>query len=191
MRNSILIVSSCADPLSELEFVMPLKSLLKRNGYDVRVVHYREVTDDIVSRADRIIISGTNLKDFGYINEIDRFEWIQSTDTPLLGICAGYQVLGLVKGEELEETLLIGKHLVTLASEWEEEARVLLSRESFEAYFLNSRFIKNPMHFDVWATSTGVPAVIKHRMHPFVGCLFHPEVLNPEIILNFMKWVEK
>lgn len=188
-HRPILIVSTCMDPLSELEFVKPLKSLLQRHGEKPRVVHYKRLDSKSVAKASKIIMSGTSLKDFDYLNHIDKFDWIPSVDIPVLGICAGSQVLGIIMGESLTETLLIGKHAVDPSpAKGNKEAMQLLPPDPFEAYFLNSRCIANPSHFKVWATTvSGTPAVFKHERLPFIGCLFHPELLNPEILVKFTK----
>ncbi len=186
MVTNVLIVSTCSDPLSNLEFVKPLSALLERHGHVVKEIHYRDVNSQNLARADKILISGTSLKDFEYLKDIDRFEWILSTRVPILGICAGCHVLGVAMKETLEETLLIGKYLVKKTNAVK-TARLPLRSSAFEAYFLTSRFVKHPKHFDTSATVNDMPVIIEHRTLPLVGCLFHPEVLNPDLIMTFIE----
>ncbi len=182
--KNVLIVSTCSDPLSDLEFVHPVASLVGENGYHLSIFHHAKLDEDVIYRADKIIITGTALKDFEYLKNIDLFGWIKRVNIPILGICAGCQILGKIMGEDLGEKMLIGKKLVSCSSA---VCRDLVQRVEFEAYFLSSRYVKVTTHFNILAVTEGIPSIIRHSNRPFLGCLFHPEVLNPQIILNFLE----
>ena len=51
----ILIISTCKEKLSELEFVRPIALLIE----DHTIQHYSQVKPADIERADKIIIAGT------------------------------------------------------------------------------------------------------------------------------------
>jgi GMP synthase-like glutamine amidotransferase len=63
----------------------------------------------------------------------------------------------------------------------------LTSKTDFYSYFLNSKTAALSDKFEVLGQSGRLPCMIRHEDKEFYGCLFHPEVLNPEIIENFAK----
>lgn len=65
---------------------------------EVRITHYSEIASaESEFRPDAIVLSGT-LRDFDYYNpeHLEGFgRFIRSTETPVLGICGGHQLVGL------------------------------------------------------------------------------------------------
>ena len=96
----ILVVDLCREPgsLSRYEFVDPIAGIVSRAGSEYEVVHFSELTDEVIERSDRVILCGTALKDDLYAKRIDLFTWIEDLNKPLLGICAGMQVLASIFG---------------------------------------------------------------------------------------------
>ena len=168
----ILIISMCKEPLSELEFIEPLKALVSNS----KVVHYTQLQVKDIALAEKIIISGTALADFDYL-ETD-FSWISKLHKPLLGICAGAQVIAKVFGWELADETHIGVKPVHVVKS------NLLVKGDFNAYFLHTKGINGD--FITLAKSGEMPAVVKHNVKHTYACIFHPEVLNPEIITAFV-----
>ena len=166
----ILIINACADKLSEKEFVRPIAQLVKNST----VKKYSEVTDKDISSAEKIIITGTALKDFGYLKH--DWGWLKNCDKPVLGICAGMQVIAQAYGVPLEDFVTIGPRKAKTVKE-----NKLVSGE-FEAYFLHT---KTATGFDILATTEGKPCMIKHPEKEIYGCIFHPEVMNEDIITKF------
>jgi GMP synthase (glutamine-hydrolysing) len=105
---SILLVNTCAEKLHYLEFVKPVEGILKKAGLNFFSRHYSEISDDDLRKAERIIICGTSLKDNKFIEEADKFGWIEETDKPILGICAGMQMIGIVFNGALKRKTEIG-----------------------------------------------------------------------------------
>lgn len=170
----ILIVSMCKEKLSELEFVKPLT---KFTGYTLR--HYSEIKKLDIARADKIIITGTALKDFDYLQ--GNFSWIKTCNKPILGICAGMQVIARAFNAQLEDFTTIGPRKVTVVKKNE------LVKGDFDAYFLHTKTASTG--FDVLATTDGKPCMVKHPTKPIYCCIFHPEVMNENIISDFVAYL--
>jgi GMP synthase-like glutamine amidotransferase len=168
----ILIISTCKDKLSELEFVRPIERLVG----DCTVKRYDDVKPNDVATADKIIITGTALKDFDYLSA--DWGWLKTTDKPVLGICAGMQVIAQAHGVPLQDVVAIGPQKVIV------ERENKLAKGEFESYFLHTK--TGTGSFLTLATSNGKPCIIKHPEKELYGCIFHPEVMNEGIIRNFL-----
>lgn len=165
----ILVISSCKEKLSELEFVEPLRKIVGK----CTVKHYSQITKKDIENADKIIISGTALKDFDYLNA--DWSWIKNFEKPILGICAGMQVVALAHGSKLVDFTTIGPQIVEVVKENE------LCSGTFNAYFLHTKTAEG---MDVLATMNKKPAIVKKGNH--YGVIFHPEVMNEDIINKFI-----
>ena len=168
----IVIISTCKEKLSELEFVEPLKKIVG----NCIVVSYKKIDEKEILKADKIIISGTCLKDFDYLN--CDFGWLKTYAKPVLGICAGMQIIAKEFGARLIDCASFGiKKVETICDN-------KICKGNFSAYFLHT---KNAAEgFEILATANNRPVVIKHGEKEIYGCIFHPEVLNTEIIKNFV-----
>jgi len=167
------------DSLGYYEFVLPIASIAKPID-ECTVKHYLELTDKDLSRCDIVILSGTALKDMATLSRLEKFRWLKETEKPVLGICAGMETIGMVYGMRLTRCLEIGMTQVNVVKE-----NVLFS-EGLRAYSLHSVCVEPSADFEVWAESAKCAQVIKHRIKPIYGVLFHPEVRNPELIKRFI-----
>lgn len=168
----ILIVSTCKEQLSELEFVEPIKRMVD----NFIVKRFDKITVNDIKNADKIIICGTALKDFDYLEA--NWSWIESFQKPLLGICAGAQVIGKAYGLHLKDETNIGQQKVeTIKPNG-------LCDGDFNAYFLHT---KNVEGLGTVATSQGRPCILKHPKKEHYAVIFHPEVMSKHIITNFLQ----
>lgn len=168
-----LIISACKDKLSELEFVLPIQKIVG----ECVVKHCSKVTDVDIAKAERIIIAGTALKDFDYLKH--DWSWLKTVDKPVLGICAGMQVIAQAFGIPLEDFVTIGPRKVTVVKE------NALAEGEFEAYFLHTKTATTG--FDVLATTDDKPRMVQVKGKRIYGCIFHPEVMNEGILKNFVR----
>jgi GMP synthase (glutamine-hydrolysing) len=176
----ILIVNVCSDGLSYFEFVKPVEDIIRKTGINSFTRHFLSLNHLDISQAERIIVCGTALKDFEYLENMERFTWITEVDKPVLGICAGMQILGKLHGCSLFDNTRIGRYEVNIVRK-----NCLTSRDEFYSYFLNSRAVERSEEFEVLGESGNFVCMFEHKYKRLYGCLFHPEVLNPEIITNF------
>jgi len=131
---------------------------------------------------DKIILGGTPLKEFNYLNHLDKFEWIKNTKKPILGICAGCQIIGKIFGADLIYSKEIGMIEISKIKE-----NILFEETNFNAYSLHNKSLTNLSKFEILAKSDKSIEAIKHKQKEIYGVLFHPEIKNPQIILNFIK----
>lgn len=166
--------------LSYYEFVLPIVEIVGKLD-ECRIKHYGEVTSEDLSQCDRIILSGTALKDTVTLSQPEKFQWLKETEKPVFGICAGMQTCGIVFGASLVKCVEIGMTLITTVK----ENRFM--QGNFNAYSLHSYCVEPSDEFEVWAKSDKCIQVVKHRTKPVYGVLFHPEVRNQELIKNFIE----
>jgi GMP synthase (glutamine-hydrolysing) len=173
----ILLISTCAEALSENEFVLPIANIVKEN-YQVK--HYTHITEEDIKASEKIIICGTSLKDNNYLDKLDRFSWIDSYNNPILGICSGMQIISLMFGAKLKKEKEIGMIQVMTTTE-----NPLFTGE-FSSYALHGNSIFKLKEFIILAKSKTCVQAIKHKRREIYGVLFHPEIRNIEIIEKFL-----
>lgn len=167
------------DSLAFSEFVSPILSAVE--GIEpVLVMHYLEVTLQDVKECNRIILSGTTLKDFEAQKHLETFGWLKACEKPVLGICAGMQIISLLYDVPLADCMQVGMTEIATAKENP------LFGGTFQAYTLHSLSVAPSDVFETLATSENCIQATKHKQKPIFGVLFHPEVRNPEILKKFV-----
>ena len=174
----ILMLDLNSHPLASPEFIFPIARIVKKS-HEILIRHHSELTEDELAGAEKIILSGTPLQDHEYLNHLDDFGWLKNCEQPVLGICAGMQVLGKVFGCPLKNGLEIGMTEVRTTAE------TPLFSGSFQAYELHSLAIEPSDEFEVLAVSDSCVQAIRHKKRSFYGVLFHPEVRNQGVVERF------
>ncbi|HOI69762.1 MAG: GMP synthase (glutamine-hydrolyzing) subunit A [Methanosaeta sp. PtaB.Bin087] len=180
----ILLVDLCFRPrsLSRREFVDPIAGILSRSGSDCQVVHFFKLSEEAVQGADRIILCGTALKDDSYSKRIDLFTWIRDSERPILGICAGMQVIAAVFGGKIFPQPKIGLEGIDIV----EETPLLGPPRRIEGYHLHNFGVTLPPGFVLVAGSPDGVEAFQHPDRPISGIIFHPEVRNRWIVEKFV-----
>ncbi len=176
----ILIISTNAEPLHELEFVRPIEKILSENEISFSIKHYSKLTEKDLQKADKVVICGTSLKDNMFVKDIRKFSWIKNFNRPLLGICAGMQIISLTFGAKLENKPEIGFYKEDFTKEF------LSLVGEHEVYHLHNNYTTLPKDF-ISFTKSEIPQAIKHKTKEIYGVLFHPEVRNRLLIEEFVK----
>lgn len=179
----VLIVNVCKEKLHYFEFVKPVEEILKNEGVDFFVKSYLSVKKDDFEKASSVIICGTSLKDFEYEENINKFRWIKDFEKPVLGICAGMQIIGKVFGGKLKTETEIGFYFENFKRE------LLGIYNEQEVYHLHNSFIdfKKLKEFEVYCENKNIVQAVKHKEKEIYGVLFHPEVRQKKLILAFAK----
>jgi GMP synthase (glutamine-hydrolysing) len=176
----MLVVDMCEreHPLGFHEFVSPIVHIASRMGR-TEVRHYSEIQSSDMSVYERILLSGTPLKERSVASHPEDFFWIASCPVPLLGICAGMQALALAFNSSLIECTEIG------LTEIETVAENPLFSGGFRAYELHGFCVLPSDDFSILATSDRCAQAIVHKERKMFGVLFHPEVRNRDIVERF------
>jgi len=161
----ILIINICKEPLHFYEFVKPVVDIVKNSNREALIVHYQNLSPEDLKKSEKVIICGTSLKDNEFIKNKNRFNWIKSHRKPIFGICGGAHILGLILGKTLQEDKEIGLKEINLKKNF------LGAKGKTLVYYLH-QFESLPKIF--------------HEKNLY-ATLFHPEVRNKRMILEFLK----
>lgn len=187
--HSALVVNCCRtdDTLTLREFVWPIQRSL---NVPSKVVSLKKVNEKMVKNFDVIIFSGCQLNDDAYLKYAPKLKWLKHIEKPVLGICAGQQLLALAFGGKVKKMneAAIGVHPIRITK----KITFLDSHSStLNVYGLHSNAISLPIGFTSAARSTSNPnEVIFHEHLPIAGVSFHPEVLNKTLFHAFLAWGE-
>jgi len=174
----ILIIKTNKEKLHDLEFVKPIEEIVQKKFI---TKHYSQVKKEDLKKAEKIIICGTSLKDNKFIEDIKEFGWIKEFDKPILGICAGMQIIGLLFGGKLKKKKEIGFYRETFTKEF------LGLKGEQKVYHLHNNYVSFPSEFESFAESEGIVQAVKHKNKEIYGVLFHPEVRQKNLIREFVK----
>lgn len=183
--GKIIQIIDCSTPagsLSSYEFVKPVQRIVQKEGFRTTVIPYYAMTGDILKETDPVILCGTALMDNEFLSHPECFAWIPGTTRPVLGICAGMEIVCLSSGGSLELQEEIGMNEVYP----EKPDGILPSANPFMAYQLHRYSVIPPPEFIVLARSDHCPQVIRHRERRIYGAMFHPEVRNEWVITRFI-----
>jgi len=177
----ILVVdmNSKENPFGFYEFVSPIVSIAEKLE-KCTVKHYLEIDKKSLGSCDKIILSGSALKDTATFGQKARFMWLKDCSKPILGICAGMQTIGLVFGGHIEECCEIGMTEITSSTE-----NILFS-STFKVYAMHNYALVPSAEFEVLAESAICVHAMKHKHKDVYGVLFHPEVRNREVVERFI-----
>jgi GMP synthase (glutamine-hydrolysing) len=183
MTGEILLVDLCYEPdsLSQYEFVHPIACALKMHGCPSQILHYSLVSEEVANRYDKVILCGTALKDNAYSEHLASFSWIGLRETPLLGICAGMQIISLVFGGHIIPCSAIGLEMIEIVM----DSPLLGRPRLMEGYHLHNFGSSLPNDFLLLAGSPEKPDAFRHSQRPIYGTIFHPEVRNHWILDRF------
>jgi GMP synthase-like glutamine amidotransferase len=169
----ILLISTCENELSIEEFVKPIQRIINSK---TKIVDYSRLKESDLQNASKVIICGTALKDFKYLE--GDWSWIKTFSKPLLGICAGMQVIAQEFNGKLIEKKSIGMKSIKLDEK-------LYDVSELQAYELHNLSVASVKGFKILAqTKDYIQIMIKDN---FMGIIFHPEVRNQWVIEGFCK----
>lgn len=177
----ILLINICKEKLHYYEFVKPVEDIVKRTKKRYLVKDYKELNKNDLEKASKAIICGTSLKDNAFLGNLNMFNWILNFDKPLLGICGGMQITGLVFGGKLKKKTEIGYYFENFRKDF------LGLRERQEVYHLHNNCIdfSKLREFERF-TKSKISQAVKHKEKEIYGVLFHLEVRQKEIIKEFV-----
>jgi GMP synthase-like glutamine amidotransferase len=167
------------DSLAYNEFVLSIVSAVQ-SLEECEVKHFLDIEPTELSGYNKIVLSGTALKDHATLKQVNKFNWVKTCSKPILGICAGMQTISLVFNEPLMNCLQVGMTEITTLKENS------FFQGDFKAYALHNYSVGPCQNFEVFAESAKCIQAIKHKQKNIYGVLFHPEVRNQEILKRFI-----
>ncbi len=178
----ILDLCDQSHPMCRDEFVLPVARIVHRYGRKPILQHPTHIPSAEEAPSSGIILCGTALQDMAFLLHLESLRWVRDTPVPVLGICAGMQVMVSLFGGTLAHCEEIGMtNIHTLVPD-----PLLEGRQEFSAYELHAYAPVPTEVFQVLAVSSAGPQVIRHRILPQYGVLFHPEVRNEWVIERFL-----
>ena len=183
-----LLISTCTEKLHEFEFVKPIEDILEKGNISFFVKHYSILSEKDLEIADKVVICGTSLQDNKFIKDIKLFEWLRDFGKPVLGICAGMQILGVLFGEKLKKRTEIGYYLESLDSEFL-GLEINPDAGEHEVWHLHNSYVGFGDNWKIFMRSRDgvkIPEAVKHKERELYGVLFHPEVRQKEMVLEFV-----
>jgi GMP synthase (glutamine-hydrolysing) len=144
---------------------------------DVQVFGLMDFTTEHLTQFEGVVISGAPilLTDIDPSPYLQHLSWIKTYDKPLLGICFGHQIIGLLHGARVSKMREDrGFQEIELIKD-----DTLFERlpDVFEMQEDHCEHISVPHGFDLLACSDAcINEAMKHKEKPMYGLQFHPEV---------------
>jgi GMP synthase (glutamine-hydrolysing) len=157
-------------------------------------VGYYDFDEKTVEKYDGVIFSGAPI----LLTEVDQepylktMDWVNNYNKPILGICFGHQLLGLLHGASVsmqrEDRDLQWIEVIAHNPLFDDLDNPMEMQED------HCESISVPPGFVLSATSDAtVNEAMHHKNKPFFGVQFHPEVSGrqgDQLLANFCKIVE-
>ncbi|MFO8077601.1 MAG: GMP synthase subunit A [Thermoplasmatota archaeon] len=171
--------------------------MLKYLDVNTKIVPNTTPWDELVEEnVDGLILSGGAPR-IGLENKLGNCdEYLRKGDIPILGICAGHQLMARFFGGDAKPSKIpeFGKITLTLIDE-QSPLFIDVPKESIVWESHNDEITKLPENMKNLAKSENcLYQAIMHKTKPFFGLQFHPEVNNTEygeqIFSNFKQICE-
>lgn len=167
-----------------------IKLSVQKSGYDSGVIQMNDIKKTNLEKFSGIIISGrpTLLTQENISEFLDLFDFIKTTKIPVLGICFGHQIIGLVYGATIQVGSSIDK-MENIQIIGEDKLFNSIENTSFfqESH---AEFITLPKDFILLAKSESCEnEAMKHKDKSIYSTQFHPEVSGEEgqkLLDNFL-----
>jgi GMP synthase-like glutamine amidotransferase len=169
------------------EFVLPVFRILKDLGISASIDHISTITS-ISDNVTGIVICGTALADLWYSTiplPASLIEW----NRPVFGICAGMQILLYLDGGEIASDLEVGMTDIILTPDGLSDP-LTEGKELLAGYSLHQKTVVIPKSWKILGITNDElkrPQIVKSRLYPKYGVLFHPEVRNEWLIKRFVQ----
>ncbi|MGM5481721.1 MAG: diphthine--ammonia ligase [Nanobdellota archaeon] len=184
-------IVDCTDqslPILQSEFIRPITEAMKENYISYEIVPLASVTSEAL-KGKKVIMSGTALKDNKFMECETQAQTIVESGKPVLGICAGMELILKTQDVELERISKIGPVKVSSVKNHD----LVAGLDGTSPYFIHNLGVstnKNTPLIQLLVTEEAM-ALVKLKDKPVYGVQFHPELGDKSLILKFVDDIEE
>lgn len=180
----MLLIINTADMINDERYVKPIKEVLGKRVFVRHMLEVKEIPENI----SKIIIAGNSIfssnLSVGQIRNV--FKWLDDFDKPVLGICAGQQIIAQYFGSRVSRHDARGLKKFVV----KHRDKILKDVKSkFNGYVSHNFAVPCPKDFEVLARANTMKVIpeylAKHKTRPIYITTFHPEFSEKQIIENF------
>jgi GMP synthase (glutamine-hydrolysing) len=186
--TTILIINNAEKGITQ--FVEPLQKIAAQAGAASDMIEYENSLHTDMSLYDGIIMSGSPRGDDIVDHHLPYFQWIKTCEIPIFGICAGHHITGKLYGAQLLRSVEkeVGDNFLFIR---QKDPIFNGCPERFLVRQNHHDSITLPGDFILLAHSQGCRvSMMKHPAKPLYTTQFHPEILNKNLVLNFIDIVK-
>ncbi|MEK6821290.1 MAG: hypothetical protein AABY11_02745 [archaeon] len=181
----IVSCSSRDDALARREFVWPLQRSI---SFPSSIIPLKKLSLSKAKKFDALIFSGTSLADNDFLSHAKNLSWITSLDIPLIGVCAGHELLGKIFGGKITHSASPAIGLLPVSLNVRAFHLNGLSGNfpsKISAYHLNQNTVSLPKGFVSLAKSSkNAHEITLHSQKRILSFQFHPE-FNHSFLLDW------
>jgi len=187
-----IVVVNNAEP-DIRDFVAPINQLLGENGYTYEQIEYRQMLHMDIDGFHGVILSGSPTGDDIAFSHQKYYSWVDTYKKPILGVCAGHQILGVRHGAELIRGSESEKgNDVSVQIKCANDPIFCGMEGEITTLQMHNDSVTCSDDFTILASSEKCNnQVMKSKDRPFYTVQFHAEISNHDIILNFLRICEK
>lgn len=185
IKLDIVIINNAESGI--FDFVNPIKKILDtQNDVTSKIIAYLDTPNHDVTRYNGVILSASPLGNNIVHNRLPYYNWLLDYEKPVLGICAGHQIIGCFFGGRLLRRKESEMNSVTIKI-IAKDAILRDCKNQFTAYQQHFDSVTCPKGFLTLARSKKCKVqILKHINKPIFSTQFHAEISNKRIIQNFI-----
>lgn len=164
---------------------------IKENVPDHKVITIDEMENFDFKPYSGIVITGApiSLIENGLQKYIDRYSFIKTVDVPVLGICLGHHIVGIVFGAKIWSGKMIDRKEKIFLKNQDKLLEGVQDKSNFREE--HSDYISLPEQFTLLASSESCDNEgMRHKNKEIYSVQFHPEVSEEQgktVLANFLE----